>query len=130
MAEAWLNNLHGEYYEAFSAGIEPGQLNPLVVRSMAEVGIDIANHQTQAVSDVISQGINASYLITVCDGTSAERCPSIPGLGNRLHWNFTHPSILVGSDDEKLIQIRVIRDQIKDRIQQWGDERKRTEVAE
>ena len=64
MAEAWLNTLFGEHYEALSAGIEPGILNPLVVRSMAEVGIDISNKQTQSVSDVITTGMNISYLIT------------------------------------------------------------------
>ena len=87
MAEAWLNTLYGEHYEAFNAGIEPGELNPLVVKSMAEVGIDISNHQTQSVSAVITQGLNISHLITVCDKTSAERCPSIPSAGTKLHWN-------------------------------------------
>ena len=80
MAEAWLNTLYGEHYEASSAGIEPGELNPLVVKSMAEVGIDISHHQTQSVSAVIRQGLNISHLITVCDETSAERCPSIPSV--------------------------------------------------
>ena len=121
MAEAWLNSLYGEHYEAISAGIEPGVLNPLVVKSMAEVGIDISHHQTQSVSTVITQGLNISHLITVCDETSAERCPTIPSAGTKLHWNFPDPSKLAGGDEEKLIQIRVIRDQIKKMIQNWVD---------
>ena len=129
MAEAWLNSLYGEHYEAISAGIEPGVLNPLVVKSMAEVGIDISHHQTQSVSAVIRQGLNISHLITVCDETSAERCPSIPSAGTKLHWNFPDPSKLAGSDEEKLIQIRVIRDQIKNRIQNWVEERKDSDDA-
>jgi len=123
MAEAWLNTLYGEYYEAFSAGIEPGELNPLVVKSMAEVGIDISHHQTQSVSAVIRQGLNISHLITVCDETSVERCPSITSVGTKIHWNFPDPSKLAGGDEEKLIQIRVIRDKIKNRVQNWVDER-------
>ncbi len=121
MAEAWLNTLYGEHYEAISAGIEPGELNPLVVKSMAEVSVDISNHQTQSVSAVITQELNISHLITVCDETSAERCPTIPSAGTKLHWNFPDPSKLAGGDEEKLIQIRVIRDQIKKRIQNWVD---------
>ena len=38
MAEAWLNNLCGDFLEAQSAGIEPGTLNPIVVEAMKEVG--------------------------------------------------------------------------------------------
>jgi len=129
MAEAWLNTLYDEHYEAFSAGIEPGKLNPLIVKSMAEVGIDISNHQTQSVSAVIAQGLNISHLITVCDETSAERCPSIPSAGMKLHWNFPDPSKLAGGDEEKLIQIRVIRDQIKNRVKTWVDERKNPDDA-
>ncbi len=121
MAEAWLNSLYGEHYEAISAGIEPGVLNPLVVKSMAEVGIDISHHQTQSVSTVIRQGLKISHLIAVCDETSAERCPTIPSAGTKLNWNFPDPSKLAGGDEEKLIQIRVIRDQIKKRVQNWVD---------
>ncbi len=88
---------------------------------MAEVGIDISHHQPQSVSTVITQGMNISHLITVCDETSAERCPTIPSAGTKLHWNFPDPSILAGGDEEKLIQIRVIRDQIKKRVQNWVD---------
>ena len=53
MAAAWLNDICGDYFEAHSAGLEPGQLNPLVVQAMDEVGIDISNNKTQAVFDVL-----------------------------------------------------------------------------
>ena len=39
MAEAFLNKICRDYFEAHSAGLEPGQLNPLAVRVMREVGI-------------------------------------------------------------------------------------------
>ncbi len=120
MAEAWLNYLHDEQFEAISAGIEPGVLNPLVVKSMAEEGIDISNNKTQSISEVITTVMNIAYLITVCDETSAERCPSVPGAGVRLHWSFPDPSKLPGSDEEKLEKIGEIRDKIKEKIQKWA----------
>ena len=42
MAEAWLNHLCPESFEAHSAGLEPGTINPLVVEAMQETGIDIS----------------------------------------------------------------------------------------
>ena len=50
MAEAWMNQICGDQFEAQSAGLEPGTLNPLVVEAMAEVGIDISHKGTQRVS--------------------------------------------------------------------------------
>ena len=78
MAEAWLNRICGDQFEAQSAGLEPGALNPLVVEAMAEVGIDISQKGTQRVSDVLESGTVFAYVITVCDESSAEKCPIFP----------------------------------------------------
>ena len=92
MAEAFLNQICGDEFEAHSAGLEPGQLNPLVVEAMREIGIDISGNQTKAVADMSSNRANVAYVITVCDETSAERCPIFPGATTRLHWSFPDPS--------------------------------------
>ncbi len=119
MAEAWLNHLCGDLFTAESAGLEPGTLNPLVVEVMREAGIDIAHKQTQGVFDVFKSGRLFNYVITVCDEASAERCPIFPGITKRLHWSFPDPSVLTGTKEEKLAQIRPIRDMIKKQIQNW-----------
>ena len=56
MAEAWMNHICGDQFEAQSAGLEPGTLNPLVVEAMSEVGIDISHKRTQRVFDVWKSG--------------------------------------------------------------------------
>ena len=117
MAEAFVNHLCGDKYHAQSAGIEPGTLNPLVVQVMAEIGIDVSTHQPRAVADVIASGQEFAYAITVCDETSAERCPIFPGKTERLHWGFADPSALGGASEEKKAATRTIRDQIKNRIE-------------
>ena len=122
MAEAWLNHLCGEHFTAESAGLEPGLLNPLVVEAMAEVGIDISQKKTQAVFDVFKRGKLFSYVVTVCDETSAERCPIFPGITKRLHWSFPDPSALVGQREQKLAEVRKIRDEIRARIESWCKE--------
>jgi len=122
MAEAWLNHTCGEFFEAQSAGLEPGTLNPLAVQVMAEAGIDISNKKTQAVFDVFKSGQLFAYVVTVCDETSAEKCPIFPGPATRLHWTFPDPSQVQGSEGEKLEQVRVMRDEIRGQIEQWCDE--------
>jgi arsenate reductase len=119
MAEAFLNQICGKEFEAHSAGLEPGKLNPIVVEAMSEVGIDISRNQTKAVFDYFKSGKMFAYVITVCDEASAERCPIFPGVTKRLHWSFPDPSAIQGTPEEKLAGTRKIRDTIKAKIEQW-----------
>ena len=122
MAAAWLHGICGDDFEAESAGLEPGELSPLAVQVMNEVGIDISNNKTQAVFDVFKSGQFFAYVITVCDEASAEKCPIFPGVTNRVHWSFPDPSALVGTQQEQLQGTCKIRDDIRARIETWCDE--------
>jgi arsenate reductase len=122
MAEAWLNQLCGDFFAAESAGLEPGTLNPLVIDAMQEVGVDISKKETRAVFDVFKSGKLFAYVITVCDEASAEKCPIFPGVTTRLHWSFSDPSALVGSREHKLVEVRKIRDEIRDKVEAWCEE--------
>jgi len=124
MGEGFLRHLAGDRFEVASAGLEAGKLNPLVVRSMAEVGVDLSSHYSKKAQDLIDAGERFDTVITVCDETNAERCPLFPGRGTnanaqRLHWGFPDPSALAGTEDEKLAAIRPIRDAIRLRIDTW-----------
>ncbi len=120
MAEAWLNHDFGDFFAAESAGLEPGVLNPLAVKVMAEEGIDIAQKATRDIFDVYRSGTLFSHVITVCDETAAERCPTFPGVAQRSHWSFPDPSAVTGSDEERLQQVRTIRDAIRRQIREWA----------
>ena len=119
MAEAWLNHLCGEFFQAHSAGLEPGTLNPLAVKVMGEAGIDISAKKTSSVFDLIKQRKFFNYVITVCDEVSAERCPIFPGARERIHWSFPDPSKVIGTPEEKLQKVRNIRDSIKTQVEEW-----------
>ena len=119
MAEAWLNHFCGKFFRAESAGLEPGSLNPLAVQVMREEGIDISHNETQSVFDVFKAGQLFAYVVTVCDESSAEECPIFSGAGRRLHWSFPDPSQVTGTPEQKLEQVRKIRDQIRQRVEQW-----------
>jgi arsenate reductase len=122
MAEAWLNKLCGDFFEAQSAGLEPGSINPLVSQVMQEVGIDLTGKKTQRVFDVWRSGQAFQYVVTVCGDAEAEGCPIFPGVTTRLHWPFPDPSKLIGPDEARLHQTRQIRDAIREKIEQWCEE--------
>lgn len=119
MAEVFLNNFAGDRFEAESAGLEPGKLNPIVVDVMREIGIDISKNKTKDVFEFYKQGKTYKYVITVCDKEAAEKCPVFLGVAERIHWSFPDPSALSGNYEEKLAGTRKIRDQIKLQIEDW-----------
>jgi arsenate reductase len=122
MAEAFVNKICPNGFVAYSAGLEPGVLNPLAVAVMREVGIDLSANTTKSAFDLFKAGKLFSYVITVCDETSAERCPIFPGHARRSHWSFADPAALQGSLVERLATARAIRDQIRARIVAWCEE--------
>ena len=119
MAEAWTNHLCGDFFEAQSAGLEPGKLNPLAVKVMREAGIDISRKKTQNVFDLFKSGKLFNYVITVCDEAGAQKCPVIPSAGKKIHWSFPDPSQVTGTEEEKLAKVREIRDLIRNKIEEW-----------
>ncbi len=123
MAEAFLNAACPEHFRAYSAGLEPGKLNPVVVEAMEEVGIDISGNRTKSVDEMLQGGIAFDLVVTVCDEASAERCPMFPGGGERQHWGFPDPSALRGSPEEKLQGTREIRDAIARRVTAFCEEK-------
>ncbi|WP_417910511.1 arsenate reductase ArsC [Candidatus Electronema sp. PJ] len=124
MAEAFLKQMGGGRFEAASAGIEAGRLNPLAVETMQEIGIDISGNAVTNVFDLLRQGKTFDYVITVCDDASGERCPLFPGQAERLHWPCDDPAKLTGSHAEQLERIRQIREQLRQRVAWFVEERK------
>jgi arsenate reductase len=122
MAEAFLNKHGHGHFEAESAGIEPGNLNPYVVKLMQETGIDLNGKKTQGVFDLFRQGRHYDAIITVCDAASAERCPVFPGQTKRISWSFEDPSSFQGSPEEILNNTRIIRNKIEKAVMDFIEE--------
>jgi arsenate reductase len=118
MAEGWLRHLAGDRYSVQSAGVEPGELNPLAVKAMAEVGIDISGHKAEGISAYLGK-LPVYYLIIVCS-KAAQTCPRIwPGMRHRIEWFFDDPSAVTGTEEERLEVFRRVRDEIKAEIESW-----------
>ena len=116
MAEAYLKQLGGDNFHVESAGLEKGTLNPLAVEVMKEEGIDISQNETNDVLDFFKEGRIYNYVITVCDAGNSDKCPIFPGINKKINWNFTDPSSLTGTHEEKLAVTRQVRDKIKQAV--------------
>jgi arsenate reductase len=109
MAEAFLNTLYHDRYAAYSAGIEPTQVNPYVIHVMQEINIDISQSPSKSMNDFRDKHFD--YVVTVCD-QAKEVCPFFPG-DIILHQRFEDPSQFTGDEETVLANVRTIRDQIK-----------------
>jgi arsenate reductase (thioredoxin) len=122
MAAALLNETCGEFFEAQSAGLELGTINPLANEALQEIGIDISKNATHRVFDVWKSGQIFQFVVTVCSEAEAEGCPIFPGVTTRLHWPFDDPSKFTGTHEERLKETRRVRDQIRDKIHSFCEE--------
>jgi arsenate reductase len=109
MAEGLVNHYLGERFQAFSAGTEATRINPLAIKVMAELGIDISGHRSKTLDEFIDQTFD--YVITLC-GDANEKCPLIFGGVERMHLGFSDPSRASGSEDEIMVEFRKVRDGI------------------
>jgi arsenate reductase len=117
MAEAFLNQLGAGSFIAESAGLEPGILNPLVVEAMAEIGYDISGNPTNSVFEFFKEGRIYAIVVKVCDQLSGQQCPIFPNTLKVFDWNIEDPSAVEGNHEEKMAQVRKIRDEIKSRVE-------------
>jgi len=123
IAAALLNEMCADHFDAHSAGLEPGVLNPLAVEALREWDIDISGNKTQSVFDVWKSARHIfAYVITVCSESEAQECPIFPGVTTRLHWSFPDPGKFTGSHEERLEQTRRVVDQIREKVDDFCQE--------
>jgi arsenate reductase len=115
MAEALLRDGHGDRYEAFSAGVEATEVNPLVVPTLREIGIDASGQWSKSLDHFNNEEFDLA--VTVCNAAH-QACPYFPGAKELIHREFFDPSRVDGSEDEKREAFRNSRDEIK----KWIDE--------
>lgn len=118
MAEGFLRHLAGERFDVTSAGLEPSVVNPKAIQVMKEDDVDISHHISKDVDQFTGQKFD--YIITVCDN-ARERCPYFPGGVERIHWSFHDPAAATGTEKEVLAAFRKVRDQIKEKISRFAE---------
>jgi arsenate reductase len=104
MAEGWCRHYWGDDFNIFSAGIQKQCLNPLAVKVMKEVGVDISHHYSKTIEDIHYDG-DFNFVFTVC-GHAHEHCPLFPGRAKIQHHGFADPPQITKSmtDEEEILQ--------------------------
>jgi arsenate reductase len=111
MAEGILRAAAKDRFQVASAGSSPaGYVNPLAIKALAEIGIDISGHRSKHMDEFLSQKVET--VITVC-GHADQACPIFPGQVNRYHWGFDDPAHTVGTETEKMAVFRRVRDELR-----------------
>ncbi|MCF7764500.1 MAG: arsenate reductase ArsC [Verrucomicrobia bacterium] len=111
LAEGILRAAAGDLLEVQSAGSKPtGQVHPLAIQVMNEIGIPISDHRSKHLDEFLSRPIET--VITVC-GNADQACPVFPNQSNRHHWGFDDPAHATGTEQEKLAVFRRVRDEIR-----------------
>lgn len=122
MAEGFFRRYGGEKIDVKSAGLEPKGVNPLAVKIMKEVGIDISGHTSNHLNEYINEDFD--YVITVCDN-AAENCPVFPSHPERsrralrVHWPFPDPALATGTESDVLRVFKNVRDDIGEKVKGW-----------
>ena len=99
MAEGLFRHIYGDNFDVYSAGSEPQTVDPLAIKCMEEIGIDISNHRSKSLKEF--EGQEFDYVITVC-GNPYNACPFFAGGKKYFKQPFEDPSSFEGTEDEKL----------------------------
>ncbi len=116
MAQVLLEHRAPDRFEVVSAGLEPGEVNPLTVVALQEAGLPVDHLHSKGVKPLIAEHFH--YVITVCDRAEAS-CPIFPNARYRMAWPFEDPAAATGTDEERLAVFCLVRDEIDLKIQDW-----------
>lgn len=118
MAEGWTRHIHDDRIQTWSAGIEKHGLNPMAVKAMKNMGVDISSHYSKLVDEL--PDISFDLVVTVC-GHADKNCPLFPNATRIIHHGFPDPPELAKKYDtekEKLACYLAVCREIKDYVEE------------
>jgi arsenate reductase len=111
MAEGIARALAPAGVEVSSAGSRPSRVNPLAIRALDEIGIDLRAHRSKSVDEIAPGAVDA--IVTLC---AEEVCPVFLGRAHRVHWALPDPAAAGGTEEERLQAFRDVRDELRRRL--------------
>jgi thioredoxin type arsenate reductase len=97
--------------KVWSAGSRPTGVRPEAIAVLKEIGIDISQHRSKAVSEIPAAEVDT--VVTLC---GEEECPFFLGKATRLHWGLPDPAAVQGSEQDRLNAFRGTRDDLSRRL--------------
>ena len=113
IAHGLLNNIAGDRFEVFIAGLSPNKVHPMAIKVMKEIDIDISHHTSDHLDDYLDKDIDV--VITTCDDAN-ESCPFFPGTVMRLHWSIDDPFESWNVEESNIQLFRDTRNKIEENI--------------
>ena len=115
MAAALLRHLTRGRLYIESAGVKAGELDPLAVEAMAEIGLEIGKHRPRRFEDledgsfdlVITLSPEAQHKAMELTRTAATQVE---------YWPTLDPTVVDGSREQRLAAYRGVRDQLMERL--------------
>lgn len=117
MAEGLINVMGHGRFKAYSAGSHPsGAVHPLAIEQLQSIGYAIDDVRSKSWDEFT--GANAPHLdfvITVCDDTAGETCPTWFGAPVTTHWSF-HDPCAPETEEQRRAEFGKIFRQIMNRV--------------
>jgi protein-tyrosine-phosphatase len=115
MAAALMRHLTGRRVYVESAGVRAGDLDPLAVAAMEEIGLEIGRHRPRRFEDledgsfdlVITLSPEAQHKAVEMTRTAATQVE---------YWATMDPTAVEGSREQRLSAYRAVRDQLLERL--------------
>src|SRR5262245_2663004 len=111
MAEALLRRVDSEHFDVTSAGREAGEVHPLTVEMMKEIGVDLKGTVPKGIQEVKCR--NFDFVITLCERAKSADC-RFPE-AELIHWQFDDHSTVIDPAKQRRM-FRSLRDQIAQRV--------------
>jgi len=118
MAEAFLRDYAGNFFNVYSAGLNPKPIHPYTIQVMKEHGIDCSQQVAKSITRFLGRQ-SFDCVITLSNEAAHYDLTLLPGINNHLHWLFEDPAVCGGTQEEKLNKFREVRDQIEQKLLNW-----------
>jgi len=103
LAEAMLNELGKERFNAYSAGSYPkGEVHPLALATLEHLRMPAAGYRSKSWDEFVAPGAPVfDFIFTVCDNAAGEACPVWPGKPVSAHWGVADPAAVEGTEEQR-----------------------------
>ncbi len=115
MAEGLAKHFLSKDLTIHSAGSNPTTVNPIAIRVMQEINIDISTHYSKSYDNLPQQfKENIHLVITLC---KEEICPILPKNIEHIHLPIDDPAnSSYFTEEEQILNFRKIRNKLKEKI--------------